>query len=247
MPPAVTTPIPSPDFVERFGTGANGVTLIDHSRWLISDGWSNGDWMSGLWKREQVQETPEGVVFTVQKAEPGAPKPYKNAEMRTKPSFQYGYFETRMRTPKGLGLISGFFTFDLGVGERKWQELDVEILGRDPTKVEMNIHHTGKTETKTLPLGFDASDGFHTYGIEWRRDRVLWYADGKLIHSTRGKKGVPIPIAPQQIYISLWNSERLYGWAGGMDAKDPGPWTLTLACAAYAQKKPKKPLCAPGA
>jgi endo-1,3-1,4-beta-glycanase ExoK len=234
---------PDPSFVEKFGTIDGRMAIINHSRWLVSDGWSNGDWMSGTWEREQVQETADGLAFTVQKSEPGAPKPYKNAEMRSKPTYKYGYFEVRMRVPRGSGLITGFFTFSLGEGPRKWQELDVEILGRDTRKVEMNIHHSGKTDTRTLPLGFDAADGFHTYGIEWRRDRVLWYMDGKLIHSTRGNKGAPIPTAPQQIYLSLWNSERLWGWAGGMDPKDPGPWTMTVQCIAYAQKYAGKPLC----
>jgi hypothetical protein len=64
-----------------------------------------------------------------------------------------------------------------------------------------------------------------------------------MIFKTRGNKGAPVPTAPQQIHISLWNSEKLWAWAGGMNPKDPGPWSLTVQCVAYAKKYEGKPLC----
>ena len=32
-------------------------------------------------------------------------------------------------------------------------------------------------------LGFDASQGFHTYGFDWQPDKITWYVDGKAVYT----------------------------------------------------------------
>lgn len=31
-------------------------------------------------------------------------------------------------------------------------------------------------------LGFDASQGFHTYGFDWQADSITWYVDGEPVY-----------------------------------------------------------------
>ena len=32
-------------------------------------------------------------------------------------------------------------------------------------------------------LGFDASEGYHTYGFDWQKDSITWYVDGKAVYT----------------------------------------------------------------
>ena len=55
---------------------------------------------------------------------------YKGAEYRTKASYTYGRFETRMKSTQREGVLSSFFTYHEIVTTNDWNEIDIEILGR---------------------------------------------------------------------------------------------------------------------
>lgn len=45
-------------------------------------------------------------------------------------------------------------------------EIDIEVLGKDTTKVQFNYYTNGVGNHEYMyDLGFDASEGFHTYGL----------------------------------------------------------------------------------
>src|SRR5690606_9833299 len=97
--------------------------------------------------------------------------------------------------------------------ENTWGEIDIEILGRDTRSVQLTYFRRGEQHVTTLPLPFDAADGFHTYGFEWTREAIRWYVDGRLIHEETGANG-PLPQRPQRLYLHLWNTETLTEWLG---------------------------------
>ncbi|WP_119680744.1 family 16 glycosylhydrolase [Indioceanicola profundi] len=104
-------------------------------------------------------------------------------------SMQYGYFEMRAQLPEGKGLWSCFWMMGL---DGEWPpEMDVvEVLGHEPDKLRGTYHYIdeeGKrvTEYAAVSKGqFDSSDGFHTYGVDWQEDKVVWYFDGVKIGET---------------------------------------------------------------
>ena len=70
-----------------------------------------------------------------------------------------------------------------------WQELDIEFLGKDTSKVLLNVYFNPGSEgagwnfgVRGKPvlsdLGFDASHEYHKYSIEWEPHEIRWLVDG---------------------------------------------------------------------
>jgi beta-glucanase (GH16 family) len=168
----------------------------------------------------------DGKMVLALKKESWQGRNYTGAELRTKNIggfYKYGRFEVRMKAARGSGIVSSFFAFRWN----PWQEIDIEFLGKDPTKIHLNIFYNPGPEGAgtnygdlyhqspvVLDLGFDAAADFHDYAFEWEPGRIGWYVDGKLVYQTSntGK----IPEFPQQIMMNLWYSAAA-DWAGPTD------------------------------
>lgn len=239
---AALTPLVSPAqakalggalFVERFNH-------VDEDRWAISDGWRNGAWTANDWRARQVSTRGDGLAIVLSRHD-GRDDLFSSGEVQSTELYTHGYFETRMQAPRGSGLVSGFFTYGRPDARGHWDEIDIEILGRDTNQVQFTIFHAGASRAVTVPLGFDAAEGLHTYGFEWLPDRIRWYVDGRLLHEARGDD---LPNAPQRLISHLWNSATLGEWVGPIDAAGAS-WTLRVACIAHAERYVGVSLCAP--
>ncbi len=240
--PAPGVPMASADlpqqgeaFIDRF----DGDSLSE--RWFVSDGWTNGDWMENDWQASQVSITEDGVRLTMGPAVEGSKKSLSSAEIRTHEFYRYGYFEVRMRVPAGSGTVTGAFTYAEQKGRTRPNEIDIEILGRNPRTLEATIHENGKPTGDKLRLPFDTTTAFHTYGFDWTRNYVRWYVDGKLVHQITGAPAARLT-RPQQFFVNLWASKQLKDWVGPLDTSKK-PWTLDVACVAYAKSYKNESLC----
>lgn len=223
-------------FIDRFET-------IDETRWRVSHGWSNGEWTANDWRREQFRLTPGALEVTLARRR-GGEKRFSSGELQSDMPFHYGYFEIRMRTPRGSGVVSGFFTYTRPGAAATWDEIDIEILGRNTRSVQFTYFTAGQRYISTYRLPFDAAEGMHTYGFDWQADYIRWYVDGVLFHEERGARG-PLPQSQQRLYLHLWNSETLRGWLGPILPWD-GPWRLDVNCIAYAPAYEGRSLCQAG-
>ena len=223
-------------FIERF----DGEQL-NEDRWYISDGWSNGDWMENDWRRSQISMTPEGLRITLERSLGGSKKLLAGGEVQTRELFRYGYFEVRMRVPRGEGLITGAFTYIGPEGRVRPNEIDVEILGKATRRIDMTIHEKGRSTGAKADLPFDSADGFYSYGFDWQPAYVRWYAEGVMIHEEKGSAARNL-VRPQKFFLSQWGTKQLHQWAGELDASR-GPWNLDIACVGYAPTYEGKPLC----
>ena len=237
----------APAVAQRAATGALGdpfvenFTSFDGERWQLSDRYPPENMFSAVWAPAQAAFTPDGLVITLEPTvQPNAPKPYKSAELSSHEEFRYGYYEARLRAVRGGGIVSGFFTFALPTGPNTENEIDMEIIGRAPTQIELTYHVNGHHIRQITPLGFDASEGFHTYAFDWRRDSIRWYIDNRLVHTSRAH--VRELNRPHQIFTSLWNSVRMPIWLGPYDAS-AGAHTMTVACIAHAPRYSGRALC----
>lgn len=256
---------------------ASGTPFVDHfdnvdrDRWVVSDGWSSGDWMANDWRAGNVSTRGEGLQITLAQrrdlgsliptrirqlaptslrraisyAFNGDSKHYSSGEVSTQEQYRYGYFEARMRAARGSGLVSGFFTFAREGGETTWDEIDIEILGRDTQALRASYYSGGQVRTVVVPLGFDAADASHTYGIEWSPKRIRWIVDGEVVHEEQGEH-LPLPTRPQRLFFSLWNTSTLNSWLGPI-VPNEGPWRLGMECVATAREYEGRELCAAGA
>ena len=105
----------------------------------------------------------------------------------------------------------------------------------------MTYFRNGERHIETIPLGFDAADGLHTYGFDWRPERIRWYVDGRMVHEENGTNG-PIPHRQQRLYLHLWNTDTLTEWLGRILPWE-GPWRLNVSCIAYAPAYENRALC----
>jgi endo-1,3-1,4-beta-glycanase ExoK len=236
--PAHAQPIDAPapaEFVERFAPP------VLSPRWRISHGWHSGEWFSSEWRRSQFALGPEGAAFSLAPRIGQGEKPYVSAEIATAEAYLYGYFETRLRMPRGNGLVAAFFTFDRPGQIETRQEIDMELTGCDPRRIELVYHVGADAHLQVVRLPFDASAGFHSYGFDWRADRIDWYVDNRRVHTSRGGRVGELR-QPQRIFASLWNSERMPRWLGVIDPAE-APWTMTVNCIAYAPRYEGVSLC----
>ncbi len=106
-------------------------------------------------------------------------------------SREYGWFETRMRLPKGKGMWPAFWMLPQA---KTWPpELDImEHKGRLPNRAFLTLHERqAKTwRPKSTGKEWDGPDftaDFHTFALEWLPDGLRWYIDGIERHRWNGK------------------------------------------------------------
>ena len=136
---------------------------------------------------------------------------YIGAEYRTWMTYSYGYYSVKMKAAKCSGVVSSFFTYT----GHPWDEIDIEFLGDDTTRVQFNYYTSGKGGNEYYyELGFDASEDFHEYGFDWQPDSITWYVDGESVYRAE----VSIPSTAGHIMMNIWNvADSHASWAGSFD------------------------------
>ncbi|WP_425228649.1 family 16 glycosylhydrolase [Sphingomonas sp.] len=194
------------------GSFFDGFDRLDTSRWMVSDGWVNGDHQGCAWSRANAYVQGGKLQMTLGRAVDRL-RPYRCAEIRTYATLGYGTFEARLRTAAGSGLNTAFFSYVNGVAD----ELDFEFLGRNPQTVQLNYWQHGHGGHESTPaLGFDASAAFNNYAFVWGPESARWYVNGRLV---REEHGAAIPTTPANLFLSLWSgSGSSDAWLGPLDA-----------------------------
>jgi len=145
------------------------------------------------------------------------------AAIASRRSFAYGRFAADLCVPSGSGLVTGLFLHRNGPR----QEIDIEIIGQDTTRMLVNVfYNPGIAGTKLeygyrgtpvlIDLGFDASKAFHRYEIEWRPEYIRWLVDGVRVCERLLWGPTPIPDLPMELNLNLWSSESTE-FAGSLD------------------------------
>lgn len=164
----------------------------------------------------------DGATEFVLKPEERGGKAYTAGSIATKEGaeFQFGRFEAELRPPKVSGVLTAMFLYRFD----PWQEIDLEFMDRDTTKVMLNVFYNpgepgdlynyGYRGTPVvIELGFDAALAYHRYAIEWDPDEIRWFVDGELIHARAAGRPTPIPHLPMRLHLNTWPicSEELAG------------------------------------
>ena len=237
------------DMLIDFKEGANADVLTE------SDGWSNGDVFNVVWKKQNVFYENGimrlGIVNEKANAwlnDAEVEFNYTAGEARTQNYYHYGDFEVCMKPSANPGTASTFFTctgpYDIKYVldengdylldesgkrvsvENPHDEIDIEFLGDDTTKVQFNFFVDGKGGNEYMhELGFDASEGFHTYGYRWEPDSITWFVDGEPVYKVTTDTSVTpagnlkvvekLPSTPGRILTNYWcGTERAWAWMG---------------------------------
>ena len=223
------TPASSGD-IKDFGTPMNAsAKMVSDFRkgagdFFASDGWTNGSCFDCWWHESNTSLDGGKLTLTIDQ-DKGGKGMYSGAEYRTNEFYGYGYYETSMQAIKNDGVVSSFFTYTGPSDNNPWDEIDIEVLGKDTTKVQFNYYKDGKGGHEFMyDLGFDASEGYHTYGFDWQPDHITWYVDGKEAYTLRGD----MPNTPGKIMMNTWpgvsdpnNKDNVIDWLKKYDGKTP--------------------------
>lgn len=182
---------------------------INDNYWELRDDTFPGN--LGLFRPDNVILNDISGLSLVVKAEQLGVREYSAAAISSKMKFLYGRFEVSLRAAKIPGIVTGFFLHR----DSPRQEIDIEFVGNRPNHMLINVFYNpgdegakfdyGYRGTPTLiPLGFDASEDFHDYMIEWSPDEIKWFVDGVMV-CRRGVWGpTPIPHLPMTLHANTW-------------------------------------------
>lgn len=111
-----------------------------------------------------------------------------SARINTTSNWTYGYFEARLKLPKGKGTWPACWMMpSVWSGWPEGGEIDImEHVGCVPTEVSSSIHcksyyhaiNTQKTTARKVP---GVMDEFHTYALEWTETYIKTYVDGEVL------------------------------------------------------------------
>lgn len=196
---------------KRFVKDEEKIVVFSEGRtdgFWASDGWHNGQMFNCTWSRNNA--VIEGGVMNMSVTK-GADGAYYGAEYRSSAYFSYGFYAVSMKAADCSGVISSMFTY---TNSPVWDEIDIEILGKNMTQVQFNYYTNGEGGHEYLyNLGFDASEDFHEYAFDWQKDSITWYVDGTPIYRATEN----IPSHPQQIMANVWNCIGHDDWSGKFD------------------------------
>lgn len=195
-------------FFEDFDT-------LDRERWYVSDGWTNGPHQTCWWSSRAIDIRDGHLVLGLRPTD-DPDRPYLCGEVQTDDRYRYGTFEARLRTDRASGVNAAFFTYIGEVHGQAHDEIDVEILTRDPGRVEFNTFVDGEMmHGAAVPLPAQSDAAFHHFAFVWEEDKISWYVGGVLMHEAPSTLNIA-----QKIYLSHWNTDTLTDWMGAFE--DPG-------------------------
>jgi beta-glucanase (GH16 family) len=140
-------------------------------------------------------------------------------------AWKYGYFEARMKWDQVNGAWPAFWLIpvqdanrkDLYDGVRESGEVDIlEGQGDHPHNIYTTVHDwvngkdsANRNNVVKLPGDVDLAQ-FHTYGLLWTPGKLVWYFDGKEVHSESAA-----PIFDQQDYYMVISMQEASHWKSG--------------------------------
>lgn len=195
----------------NWGDAGDGVQDLDLSHWAErSDTFASN---LALFRASNVEPNgPNGAKLHVRREDLGV-RQYSAGALTSHADFLFGRFEATLRASDVPGVVTGFFLHR----NSPHQEIDIEILGRMPHRLLVNVFYNPGGEgdkfdygykgcPSYVDLGFDASKEMHRYAIEWTPCEIQWFVDGLLVHRRDLWDPTPIPHLPMKLHFNAWPS-----------------------------------------
>lgn len=178
----------------------------DPLRWERSHGWSNGDPFRCEWTGANAV-VKRGTLTLSLSERPTAKGGYGCAEYQTRKHYGFGRYSARIRAAREPGVVTSFLSFTGKPFGDQWDEIKMAVQGEDTHTLVLTYFVRGTVHNAaTVPLPFDAAEGFHDYAFDWTPDGITWLVDGKPVHRVSGGRD-EVPQAPGKIYLQVWTGE----------------------------------------
>lgn len=174
---------------------------------------------SGIWKKV-CGDNPDQCIFKYDNVLvtggvlslltlPTAPP--QGGQIDSTQEFGFGSYRASIRASAATlpfeGVVNGFYYYNGDHGE-----IDVEILSKESPHVRFTVHKNPELDPHPqhqllVPLCFDPTSGFHTYGFDWYSDHVAFFVDPEenplpvaVIHQDE----IAIPTLPGTLSLNNW-------------------------------------------
>ncbi|HAA22655.1 MAG TPA: hypothetical protein DCP28_29265, partial [Cytophagales bacterium] len=155
--------------------------------------------------REENARVEDGILVIEAHKEAMEDNGFTSARLvsRQKGDWQYGYIEIKAKLPAGRGTWpaiwmlntniteAGAYWEQQGYGTTSWPhcgEIDIlEHWGKNQDYVSSAVHTTSSYGDQVINVGGkkidNASTDFHTYGLEWTKEKLVFSVDGDNYYS----------------------------------------------------------------
>jgi Ca2+-binding RTX toxin-like protein len=150
-------------------------------------------------------------------------KAFSGSEVFTKQEFGLENggigFEVRARFTKPVkGAVAGIFPYKFNPDTKLHDEIDWEALGNDwaagRNTIQTNVYANepfGSGKVTMASTGSAVSE-WHTYRIEWMKDKVQWFVDGRPVRTETTK----VPQGDMALHLNIWAPDK--AWVKAYDA-----------------------------
>ncbi len=184
---------------------------FDSSRWQKSDGWSNGSYMGCAWNAQNLAVQKGRLALSITD-QPTRQESLSCAEYRTHRFYGLGSYTVNLKAVKADGVMTSVSHYTGPPFGDPWDEITMGVAGKDTTRLEISYVANGVGHRDVvIDLGFDAAADFHSYGFDWKPDRITWTVDGRAVHTVQGKPG-DMPQLPGRVYLQAWNGRGETAW-----------------------------------
>lgn len=155
-------------------------------------------------------------------------------------SYHYGMYKASIKASRKTesdssdpkGVCNGFFVYWQGDSEDHFEEIDVEILSREPDYVYFTIWRGRKlfyawreehwVWSKKVKVRGRTDKAYHVYGFNWLPERVEFFVDNfeepAAVYHESDEEGQHIPSHPATLIINNWTGEKY--WSGDPPGRD---------------------------
>jgi beta-glucanase (GH16 family) len=151
-----------------------------------------------------------GAALSIKRESLGV-REYSAASLCSRDQYLFGRFEAIIKASNTPGVVTGFFLHR----DSPRQEIDIEIAGNRRDRLLVNVFFNPGGEgakydygyrgaASYVDLGFDASESYHRFTIDWRPCEIRWSVDNRLVHKRVEWEPTPIPHLPMALHINAW-------------------------------------------
>ena len=138
---------------------------------------------------------------------------------------KYGYFEARIRIPKGRGLWPAFW---LAQGSEVSGPAEIDVMevcanplgtngGNDASVLHTSVHFSGGGSLTHDTRTPDLSSDWHVYAMDWRADHISFLLDGAEVWRVTDPAHIPAVAMPLILDLAVGGS------CGAADDSTPDP------------------------
>jgi hypothetical protein len=230
--------------------------------WWVAEYDHQENWLQTGWRKSNVVFNPVGIEISLSAADeqnivspevyredPAAfmeagktSKRFLSGQIQRRGWYGYGRYEIIMQPAQGDGVISAFYIYTGSYFGDTHEEIDIEVLGRDTSKVQLNRFRDGQSfaDPVSKDVGLDTSEQPQLFAFDWQEDAIVWYLNDTELFRIDDAAEVPVP--PAKIYIDMWaGGEMQSEWAGEADA-DVNGYAL-IQCASFTTWITPTPQC----